>query len=481
MNFSKLYFGESDGRKEAERSNDQFLESFVDIGGVLDKVKNREKFLILGKKGTGKTALAYYLKYKFPENYFPIDITEIKLNELSRVKINQRKEEPYDRALSAWKFILLIHLLELIVQKYPETLRYGDRVRSESLLESVHLYGFYEEGWSSAFSDSLRNTPRFLVSENESYYISEIVSEILKIVKRVKIDSKYGINIILDGLDNLSINSREYLESMSGLIQAITKINHVFREHGSSSNIIVLLRSDIYTMIDHPDSQKILDDSGYEFDWNIRSTSDFKNSNLFKMLNKKSGIPLGEDIINLYFPDFRLNNTPIRQDVLSHTRFNPRDLLRLMHYIQEAYTRNMDNADGDLRLGSSVITTGIEDYAAKYFVGAARNELIKVGKGDDIFGAVIFDTLKNVRKRIFIIDDYITEYKDYTGNEITKQEAVRALKLLFSAGLIGNQVPGKTEDHIQFAYRHSGMDLYSKGPMVMHNSLIKAWGVPYSA
>lgn len=62
MKYADLYFGLSDSRNEAIESHDAFLRSYVDLEGAVESVLNGKKFLVLGPKGTGKTALAWYLK-----------------------------------------------------------------------------------------------------------------------------------------------------------------------------------------------------------------------------------------------------------------------------------------------------------------------------------------------------------------------------------------------------------------------------------
>jgi DNA helicase TIP49 (TBP-interacting protein) len=57
-----LYFGLSDSRNEAAEDRDAFVRTYVDIHGVAAAVVSGQKFLVLGPKGTGKSALAWYLE-----------------------------------------------------------------------------------------------------------------------------------------------------------------------------------------------------------------------------------------------------------------------------------------------------------------------------------------------------------------------------------------------------------------------------------
>ena len=59
--YQSLYFGRSDSRNEATEDREGFLRSYVDLNDASKAVLKGDKFLVLGPKGTGKSALAWYL------------------------------------------------------------------------------------------------------------------------------------------------------------------------------------------------------------------------------------------------------------------------------------------------------------------------------------------------------------------------------------------------------------------------------------
>jgi hypothetical protein len=52
----------SDSLNEVNERPADFVKSYVDLGGATNSVLNGAKFFVLGPKGTGKTALAWYLR-----------------------------------------------------------------------------------------------------------------------------------------------------------------------------------------------------------------------------------------------------------------------------------------------------------------------------------------------------------------------------------------------------------------------------------
>ncbi|MFK3936761.1 hypothetical protein ACI2JA_04520 [Alkalihalobacillus sp. NPDC078783] len=59
---SKLYIGNIDGEQESSRDN--FEQLFYTKNSKFDEIMQPEKFIISGRKGTGKTILANYIVKK---------------------------------------------------------------------------------------------------------------------------------------------------------------------------------------------------------------------------------------------------------------------------------------------------------------------------------------------------------------------------------------------------------------------------------
>ena len=57
-NFSDINFKYTDAEEERLYTPQLLEEAYVDINGILDAITSPEKFLVVGTKGAGKTALA---------------------------------------------------------------------------------------------------------------------------------------------------------------------------------------------------------------------------------------------------------------------------------------------------------------------------------------------------------------------------------------------------------------------------------------
>src|SRR5258708_506805 len=73
-----IYFGTADGEDEAlnfiHKPND-FKDFYYDYDNIVEKAMQPLRYLILGKKGAGKTLLGEYLNFKF--NQAPNNISKI--------------------------------------------------------------------------------------------------------------------------------------------------------------------------------------------------------------------------------------------------------------------------------------------------------------------------------------------------------------------------------------------------------------------
>ena len=57
--YRELYFGMSDAQNEMSDDQAAFIKSYVDLNDASQALIHGQKFLVLGPKGTGKSALAW--------------------------------------------------------------------------------------------------------------------------------------------------------------------------------------------------------------------------------------------------------------------------------------------------------------------------------------------------------------------------------------------------------------------------------------
>lgn len=117
MDYRELYFGLADSRNEASHDPEDFVRSYVNMNNIVENVVNGHRTLVFGPKGTGKSALAYYVTATAQEHRQVSkvrDASTLPLAEIPNLQTGQ--PQGVDRTVTAWKFILLCNYLELLLE-----------------------------------------------------------------------------------------------------------------------------------------------------------------------------------------------------------------------------------------------------------------------------------------------------------------------------------------------------------------------------
>lgn len=495
--FTSLYFGKSDSRNELQDDRGDFLKSFVNIDHVVDQVKSGSKTMVLGPKGTGKSALAWYLyASQDGENDHLAtvkDASELPLADIPQLETGQPAGT--ERTVSAWRFILLCNYLDLLQNDQSVILPSAGEVARVTRL--LRQYGFMGAGSGRAIINISKTKVSIPIPKVGTIYERETQKDLtifalLPYLEDWAANARSGNRhlLLLDGLDSIFLNDRKYDESLAALVQAAYSINQRLRSTGATGSIVLLLRNDVFNRVSLtlPDSQKMRDDLAVELDWRVLSGAQGVRAPLLRLVDDKAARALDIDDVKVldYFPrSIELGSRhgsaprhmPTLQYLLNLTRHTPRDLLRLMEEIRVVEASgNFPPSHGRLR--QEVIREGILQYSNRYFVGAIRNEFAGYDEGPTEAEAAL-SALQGLRKQLFDRDEFRHQLEEL-GHSLTTSD--RLLKLLFYAGAIGNvvRVNGGTGSYLQFYHRRDDASVYLRGQLILHGALCHAWNVPFS-
>lgn len=490
--YRDLYFGLSDSRNEANEDRDAFVRSYVDLNQSTKAVISGSKFLVLGPKGTGKSALAWYLQAAESQgDHLALvrDASSLPLAEVPRLQTGQTAGP--ERTVVAWKFILLCNYLELLLRDQGCSIQ-SDRevVRVSKLLRD---FGFMGDASGRALLRAASSVIEIPIPKLGSIYRRESkpqlnIYNLIPYMEGWVADaaSKTRHVLLLDGLDSIFLNDTKYDESLASLVQAAYAINQKLRERQATGSVVLLLRNDVFTRIalSLPDSQKMRDDLSFDLDWRVLSGQAGIRAPLMDLVNRKAGKAVGLETVDVlgYFPAMIVVGARDRgtrefdtfKYLLNMTRHTPRDLLRLFEEI-----RKVEAAQGALenqnKLSQDVIREGVLQYSTKYFVGAISNEFAGYSGGPEAASAAL-RALKSINKQEFDRADFARALAELDNDNLP--DADDLLKLLFFAGAIGNKVGGQRDKtYMQFYHRREESEIYLRGLFVLHNALIHAWGL----
>lgn len=488
--YTNLYFGMSDSKNEVNEDPENFVRSFVDLGNATGALLSGGKFLVLGPKGTGKSALAWYLQASEAAGRHRAmvrDASSLPLDEVPRLQTGQQAGP--ERTVIAWKFILLCNYLELLLadnecsfQKPREVKRVAKLLRS---------FGFMGDASGRALLKASTTTITIPIPKMGEIYKREFKTElnIYSLVPYLEswVADAYSEQrhvLILDGLDSIFLNDLHYDESLASLVQAAYDLNQKFRERVSCGSIVLLLRNDVFARIalSLPDSQKMRDDLSFDLDWRVLSGDAGVRAPLMRLVNAKAARALGTPAVDVlgYFPTeihvgkrTQPKGIPTFQYLLNMTRHTPRDLLRIFEEIRKVEAAGVFEPSGNV-LSDEVIREGVLQYSTKYFVGAIQNEFAGYEDGPERPKAALA-ALQSLSKQRFDRAEFQTALNEAAGE--VARDTDRLLRLLFFAGAIGNAtgIPGKSYMH--FYHRREESEIYLKGVFILHNALIHAWGM----
>jgi len=113
IELKNIYLGENDGKKESVYKSD-FEKFFMDIDKISEKVKEKKYFVILGRKGSGKTYFAQYIKKTSDSD--PLHFCDVKsykdfkFQELVQLKSGDITPNEY---YEIWRWLILLDLAKL--------------------------------------------------------------------------------------------------------------------------------------------------------------------------------------------------------------------------------------------------------------------------------------------------------------------------------------------------------------------------------
>ena len=260
---------------------DSFFEDYLDVIEEL----NNEKFIVLGRKGTGKSAIGEYILAETRKNA-NLFCTFIKKNDIDIEKIVQiGKEEGViiERTL-LYKWIILTKFVALFADNQSLTCQQGMKhlsnfikrnrgfinINNYEIKEIIHEYGLsVNVEYFKRYLCASGNVSAQYKSEKADFY--KLIPDLEKVVVNILQSDEYNKYILMfDDLDiGLNLNHQDSVETLIELIRIVKYYNNdVFARHSIDSKIIVFLRTDIQKhLIYTADMPKVFASYATELRW----------------------------------------------------------------------------------------------------------------------------------------------------------------------------------------------------------------------
>jgi ABC-type oligopeptide transport system ATPase subunit len=432
---------------------------------------------VIGRKGTGKTAIAEYLLRLNRFDTFAEKVTfkNFPFNELYSLK-NASFTSP-NQYITFWKYLIYSLVCKMMTRNEAV-----DR-EIRSVLEKIYVPAPLKalEKWISRwtandFSLSILGTGG-KVALKESTPSGQSWPQRIEVLEQIIAQhataAKYYV--VFDELDEDYKNMtdkqhyQQYTDLLTGLFKAVQDVKSVFK--GSATQIlpVVFLRDDIYGIIMDSDKTK-WDDFKIDLEWNKERIRKLLAFRLTRAANEHAAtIPnfpvawfatfANEEIV-LGHKQHR--KASIFDYILRNTQLRPRDFIK---YIQVCAA---DTPAEQHRIRGATVKR-----VSKAFSNHLRKELI-----DEIHGIIpdiipVLNVISQIRKQTFSIEEFTREFqKQVSRGSIKDNDVTFVLNILFNFSVIGNQPAQKNV--IVFRYENKDAQLNFREKLVVHRGLFSA-------
>ena len=475
--YGDLAFGFASAESEAARAPELLRDGFMDRWHTDSASVPGGDFLILGYKGSGKSAIAEHLRLRAESNPLEFVKSTYLASDFQFGLVGDLAEGVGDRPgayVAVWLWLLLLQVLDSISHDEQAMIQ-SELARTVSALRQIGLLptsSLRATALASRKKSVTVNLPQVLklsleeVQQVRRGSVALLVDELMAAVTAAQTTSRHVITV--DGLDEIYLRSPPEYDIVSALMMAADRLNAEMLRTATPVKVLVLCRTDVFERLPGANKNKIRQDSALELDW-YQNTRHPERTALVQLANLKvsathEGI---DDLFSRFFPE-RLQvgsqQFSTLRYLIEHTRHTPRDFLQLLKAL-------LDFAPPNGALSPSDMLSGLRKYCVDYFVPEIKDELIGPLTSEQV--DAVFGLLGSLPRRKF---DFAAVDAEASRN-VRYQELdwPRALGLLFEASAIGNQQTryGGTA-YYTFKYRNPHSRLSFSRRMILHRAVAKA-------
>lgn len=504
----QIKIGFADGEREA--NNLDFENLFYTGNKKYEQIMQRHKFIISGRKGTGKTILTKYFQKMNDQGRTIVSyskLNQISLHEYIDIEtpnINQDIRILFQEFYIYKQFVMTIldHKISIIRFFREEKTKFKIIKYIGYLIAYNKLKNVYKERYPDGpykeeevktiqkIIEASSNTTKsnmvvpLEVGINQS---SELSKEILhkkknfaeqnEQIKRLVFKMLRYINVVImiDDLDEIRIKDIDHLiEFLICLTIKVNEINAQLAEISKESKCILLLRSDIIDMFSNRNSniQKILSDSNVELQW----YKDISGDEISDMIMYKIKMSLPDTTIkSLELKEIRSKlfpNTDASMDsfiyMLNRTFGRPRDFITYINTV-------IDQSPNSNKFSIQVLKDSEAVYSSKFY-NELKNEMsLNLNKNTINEIEKLF---RSFGKRNFKYSELKSYYSENIEQYSNISDLDNILQYLYKIGFIGTFRKIKRVGKVySWSYRNGGEFLNKNNTITIHQGLIKALNV----
>lgn len=441
--------------KVSAESDQDLMRYFVKTP-LLDKILNQGRWIIIGRKGTGKTAVYEYLRQAIKEDINGFSTIPLSFREYPW-PIQKLYREGMEAEITAyqrsWRYIIFAKCLASLIATTEATSKLPpDLLQAKKILTT--LYGSPNPGVldiikSKLFRLKSISLPGVEAGDTELSLGGiefEDVAEDEALKRKLRanafqlqeyFEKAYRAHtantkqlVIIDQLDENWLEGEidEYSKILVNLLLCAQSINN---DSGLAGKLKVLLflRADIYETLRFNDKNKIYQDGATEIKWNYDSIDQMITERIQKYAPATTKLDLSEKTGSIFqSKTVRHGATPLKH-MLRRSFYRPRDVIVYLNKIREAH----DPASENLYSSKDLYT------AEKMVSSSMYDELIDEWATQKPDFEAYLMTLQNIGYEIFTRDQFAEKFIQ-TKPGASESDINEVLRFLFANSIIGQKI-----------------------------------------
>jgi hypothetical protein len=369
--------------------------------------KSGAKYLIIGRKGSGKTAIYRKLLRTHEANLFSFGHTFRDYPWHHHDKQRKIGAPDHECFAHSWKYLILITLAKILLNQDSRQPWDEYSLSALSSLETfvIDAYGSRDPDVSQVFQPTTKlklnpsigfkvgpieakAAPTIVPMESLPTVVQEVNANLLeKIVRSLHLENEYYV--LFDELDlGFSRTDENYRLRLIGLIHAARDINLAGRDAKKRLNVIIFLREDIYQSLQFEDKNKITESGTTRIEWDTPRTSHSLREIMAKRISNVMEVPVASAWESVFNEEQRMRGYQSKyQHIVDRTMLRPRDIIKFSNEILTAYKNNSHRTE----LFENVDVASARPEYSQYLLSELEDEIFKHLPHHDTFFELLRD------------------------------------------------------------------------------------------
>ncbi len=455
--FNAIDFGKVEAGDERSSNQRLLLDGYLDLHDSYQSVVNGDRFLVLGYKGSGKSAFGQHLELKASSDPH-LNARVRTLNELSFdefASIAPGHTDWQSRYPRVWDLVLLLQIIDLMrldagvvcssdvqFRQAIAELESANLLPAQELASAIHRYSQHSLTIGTPTDET--NSGRFGT-------LTSLVDQLEGLAGSCSSGARQIL--IIDGTDEILREERDDEPRLLQILTALLESSNKLNKRLVNAKIVVLCRTDLFDRLPGANKSKLRIDRSVDLNW-YEGPQDSSRSPLAQLANLKAAVtdPSYGDIFVNYLPEklpFARHQRRALTVLLKYTRHTPRDVLQLLAAIAKV-TQRTGTGTGSHRVSRERVNDGIKLYSREYFGWAIRDEIwgpINVEERDSIEAII-----RSLGRERFSVPEFMR----VAQRRAPELDALRALESLFESSAIGNAADISSElgRRARLTFRH---------------------------